>query len=78
MMESELNKCVVGVLVLKGGKLVKIDSITLPGGQAISINTKINRPRWLQIFGDSGIRQSTKSQCKKEYERRLKMALKSK
>ena len=75
-MEFGISKC--GILLMKRGKLAKIDGITVPTGEKIEEIDKDKGYKYLGILEADGIKSSEiKTNIKKEYLRRLKLILKS-
>ena len=75
-MEFGISKC--GILLMKRGKLAKIDGITVPTGEKVEEIDKDKSYKYLGILEADGIKSSEiKSNIKKEYLRRLKLILKS-
>ena len=75
-MEFGISKC--GILLMKRGKLAKIDGITVPTGEKIEDIDQDKGYKYLGILEADGIKSSEiKTNIKKEYLRRLKLILKS-
>ena len=75
-MQFGLNKC--GVLVLKRGKILKQDGITLPNGQMMK-EIDESGYKYLGIVEIDKIKETEmKDKFASEYKRRLKLVLKSK
>ena len=75
-MEFGISKC--GILLMKRGKLAKIDGITVLTSEKIEEIHKDKGYKYLGILESDGIKSSEiKTNIKKEYLRRLKLILKS-
>ena len=74
--EFGLPKC--GVLIMKGGKVVRSEGISMPDGKMMK-NIEEDRYKYLGILEAGGVKhEDMKDQIKKEYIRRVRNILKSK